>query len=106
VLVDVAEVGISRMPDYTKTADAVIATMASESCPICRKKSPGDAVVHTACRQRLLALLAEKPFTKPRNAAYQNGLCTCCATRPHLSHRIVCAECDQLVRRVKEENPV
>jgi hypothetical protein len=93
-------------PDYTAAVDAVILAARDDSpkppCPICGGRPAKGAVVHIGCRRRLLALLADRPFTRPRNAAFQAGLCTVCLARPHLPPgRITCEHCHGLAREVK-----
>ncbi len=103
VLADV-DTAIPDKPDYTAAADAVILAarevVDKPPCPICGRRPANGAVVHTACRRRLLHLLADKPFTRPRNRAYQAGNCTVCVVRPHQPGRIVCEHCAGLTSQV------
>jgi hypothetical protein len=102
-------------PDHTAALDAVIAAardhLPKPPCPVCGRRPAKGAVVHIACRRRLLALLADRPFTRPRNAAFQAGLCTVCLTRPHRPPgRITCEHCLRLAleieaRSAKEDQP-
>jgi hypothetical protein len=105
VLVDTDNVTIPAAPDYAAAADAVITAQAlscAPSCPVCGRKLAGGAAVHAGCRHRFLALLAEKPFSKPRNEAFQDGRCTCCLTRPLQTSGITCGNCAALTHRIKE----
>jgi hypothetical protein len=92
-------------PDHTAALDAVIVAARDHSpnppCPVCGRRPANGAVVHIGCRRRLLALLADRPFTRPRNKAFQIGLCTICLARPHRPPgRISCEHCHGLVREV------
>jgi hypothetical protein len=92
-------------PDYTAALDAVILAardhrMDKPPCPICGRRPAKGAAVHIGCRRRLLQLLLGRPFTRPRNKAFQVGLCTVCLARPHRSGRISCEHCHGLARDV------
>jgi hypothetical protein len=91
-------------PDV-ETVDAVIAAVRTDNpacCPICGRRPAKGVVAHVRCRRHLLHLLAEKPFSKPRNRAYQSGLCSVCMARPHQPPgRITCEHCGRLVRQIE-----
>jgi hypothetical protein len=92
-------------PDYTAAVDAVILAARGRcypACPICGHRPAKGAAVHVACRRRLMALLANRPFTRPRNAAFQAGLCTVCLARPHRPGRISCEHCHRLARQIED----
>jgi hypothetical protein len=95
-------------PDYTAAVDAVILAARGRcypACPICGHRPAKGAAVHVGCRRRLLALLANRPFTRPRNAAFQAGLCTVCLARPHQPPgRITCEHCCRLVRQIEDRS--
>jgi hypothetical protein len=105
---DADGVGIPDKPDYTTAVDAVILAargLCYPACPVCGRRPTKGAVVHIACRRRLLALLADRPFTRPRNAAFQAGLCTVCLARPHRPPgRITCQHCDGLARQIEDRS--
>ncbi len=103
VLVDTDDVAIPQVPDYTEAADAVLSQFCAPGCPICGRKPANGAAAHTGCRHRFLALLDEKPFSKPRNAAFQVGQCTVCAARPHEPGSITCEVCAALRQRVEAQ---
>lgn len=101
---DVATAG--EAPDYTAAADAVLLAAREQTapgCPVCGRKPAKGAVVHVGCRRNLLVTLADRPFTKPRNAAFQTGRFTVCRARPYEPHGIACDHCAHLLRSSIEE---
>ena len=93
------------IPDV-ETVDAVIAAarerMDKPACPICERKPSKGATVHARCRRHLLHLLAEEPFSKPRNRAYQSGACSVCVTRPLAARSITCGHCAGLALEITQ----
>jgi hypothetical protein len=106
VWADSDDVSAPDIPDYIAAMDAAILAARDRSavkppCPICGRRPAKGAVVHAGCRRRLLALLADRPFTRPRNKAFQVGLCTVCLARPHRPPgRISCEQCQGLAREI------
>jgi hypothetical protein len=91
---------------HAEVVDAVIlaARVAVDRppCPICERRPAKGAVVHVACRRRLLHALLGKPFVKARNAAFQADLCTVCLSRPtHRHGAITCEHCHHLETEVR-----
>jgi hypothetical protein len=96
---------ISAPPDYTGAADAVLSIARAESapsCPVCDRKPAKSAPFHVGCRRNLLATLVDKPLSKPRNRAFQDGLCVACRARPHLPGGICCADCARLMQLIRD----
>jgi hypothetical protein len=84
--------------DHAAVLEILIAAELGRSeCLICRRRPSKGAAVHAICRTRLLHALDGRPFTKARNKAFQDGLCTVCATRPHRPSVITCTHCAGLV---------
>jgi hypothetical protein len=87
---------------YDAAADAVIMAQREEAtCPICGRRPSKGAVVHIACRLRILHALQGRSFTKSRREGFEKGLCTVCLARPHrLPRHVTCAHCDELIKAV------
>jgi hypothetical protein len=99
--IDRSDVAIIAHRDHGAVLDILIEAEHDRSaiCPICGRRPPRGAAVHVACRTRLLHALDDgRPFSKARNAAFQDGLCTVCRARPHrLPGDIACAHCAELI---------
>jgi hypothetical protein len=93
--IDAHQTGASAH-DYSAAIDASLTTQPEGTCPICQRKPSKGAAVHAGCRTRLLHVLTGRPFTKARNEAFQDGLCSVCAVRAHTGSA-TCAHCASLV---------
>jgi hypothetical protein len=99
------DITVISAPDYTGAADAVLSIARAESapgCPVCDRKPAKGAPFHVGCRRNLLATLVDKPLSKPRNRAFQDGLCVACRARPHLPRGICCADCARLMQLIRD----
>ena len=108
LLADVDTDAGDGIPDYAAAVDATILAGRGDvdkpPCPVCRRRPAKGAVIHVACRRRVLALLSGKPFSKPVNRVYQAGSCVCCAARGHSPGAVTCDHCQGLVLEIKKQS--
>lgn len=107
------EAGIEER-NHTVALDILIEAEHDRSpskCPICGRRSTKGNLTHATCRARLMHAAADRPFTKTRNKAFQDSLCTICITRPQRPGWLVtCTHCAKFIdaakalRHVGDEN--
>lgn len=89
-----------RVTPETAVVDILLTADFEEkrTCLVCGRRPTKGAVAHATCRTRLLhALNEDRPFSKSRNKAFQDGACTVCFSRPHQSSGVACARCAEII---------